>query len=437
MKAYITKSNSKSIVYKLDFDSIDLNEEVYHVDFKWFSKYEIKGLLAFKMLFKSPEQFFKKYKPKKTLDTKQYVFEGQAPAHHIDPNCERILSSFHNYKIPEEVKEKGEESVEEFRSWFKENSYLLEDKMDFFLDKLRWKFGLSERPEAIDYKNSGVDLIENLNLEELESRIETKIRESNKFYQSTSKNKVILDNFGQYSFLYKEKKDPYGNNTNYSKEEIWAVLEEFDVEYKTPLTLLLREYYRVKYNPELEFEGSLLEQLGFAPCRSCHFIEDLDTFDNASNSLIPDYQEFVPTSYSNSKEISNQATIILFENDYFSVATDYDRLNQLIEKQLLKYPGSCYRDVQPLINKEYQSSAFINAVTLCQQKRIGPHDLESLLMDLLEEGSCRVYNVKKRAYEKSVEIVEWESHLEEMIGAGGRTCLIDGEVLLSIEDWTC
>jgi hypothetical protein len=82
MKAYITNSNSKRIVYKLDLENIDVNEEIFHIEFKWFSKYEIKGLLAFKLLFQNPEEFFRKYKPRKAIDTKQYVFEGQASAHH-------------------------------------------------------------------------------------------------------------------------------------------------------------------------------------------------------------------------------------------------------------------------------------------------------------------------------------------------------------------
>lgn len=277
MKAYITNSNSKRIVYKLDLENIDINEEIFHIEFKWFSKYEVKGLLAFKLLYQNPEEFFKQYKRRNTIDTKKYVYEGQPPAHHLSPDCERIQSSFHNYKLPDEIKERGEDAIREFREWFKEHSYLMDDKMELFLDRLRYKFGLEKRPEVVDYTNSGVEIIENLNLEELESEIEKKIKKSNEYYNSSYKVKVILDNFGMQSFIYKDNKEPYRNRTNYNNEEIWSVLKEFDEEYKTPITFLLREYYRVKYNPELEFEGALLEQLGFEPCRQCYELNIIET----------------------------------------------------------------------------------------------------------------------------------------------------------------
>ena len=279
----LTNSNSKRIVYKLNLDNFDASEEIFHIKFKWFSKYEKKGLLAFKLLFQNPEEFFRKYKPRKAIDTRQYVFEGQASAHHKDPSCERILSSFHNYKLPEEIKEKGEEAIQEFRNWFKEHSHLMEDKMDLFLDKLKWKFGLEERPDVVDYKNSGVEIIENLNLEELESEIENKIEKTISWYNSSNKIRVMLDNFGVSSYIYKDKRKPYYNRTNYSNKEIWTVLREFEEEYKTPITFMLREYYKVKYNPELKFEGSLLEQLGFEPCRQCYDSKYIDEFERRDN----------------------------------------------------------------------------------------------------------------------------------------------------------
>jgi len=285
MKAYITNSNSKRIVFRLDLENIDVNEEIYHLEFKWFSKYEIKSILAFKLLFKNPEEFFIKYRKKKILDTKQYIYEGQSPAHHLTPDCERILSSFHNYKIPEEIKEKGEEKIKEFREWFKEHSYLMEDAMDLFLERMRLKFGLKEKPEIVNYNNSGVEVIDNLNLEELETEINNKIEKTNDFYKSSRKIKIILDNFGKSSFIYKNKKEPYNNETEYGNEEIWEVLREFENEYKNPITFFLREYYRVKYNPELEFEGTLLEQLGFEPCHQCYDWDYISEFENRKDII--------------------------------------------------------------------------------------------------------------------------------------------------------
>lgn len=269
MEAYITNSNAKSIVYNLDISSIDTSKEIFRIAFKWFSEYEIRGLLAFRLLFENPELFFQQYVKRKPIDNKQYIFEGKLPSYHSNPNCGRLLSKFHNYKIPEEIKILGDEKINEFRRWFVENMDSYEKDPNFFVERMRMRFNLEKRPEVVNYDNSGIETIENLNLEELDKAITSKINEAEFFYKSSEKNKIILDNFGKFAFIYKERKTPKNNNTNYSNEEIWDVLQKFEQEYKGPIIKLLREYYRVKYNPEIKFEGKLLEQLGFNLCSQC------------------------------------------------------------------------------------------------------------------------------------------------------------------------
>lgn len=269
MEAFITNSNAKSIVYNLDVNTIDVEGEIFRIEFKWFSIYEVKGLLAFKLLFEDPEKFFQQYKKRKAIDTKQYIFEGKLPSYHLKPNCERLLSRFHNYKIPDEIKAQGDGKIAEFRLWFAENMDSLEKDPAFFLERMRMRFNLSVRPEVVDYENSGVETVENLNLEELDKRISELIENANHFYISDLKNTTILNHFGKFAFIYRTRKSPNPNNSGYSDEEIWKVLQKFDNTYKTPIITLLREYYRIKYNPEIKFEGKLLEQLGFQPCNQC------------------------------------------------------------------------------------------------------------------------------------------------------------------------
>jgi hypothetical protein len=305
MKAYVTNSNAKSIIYKLDVDSIDTNQAIYKIDFRWFSNYEVKSLLAFKLLFQNPEEFFKKYKRKKAIDKKEFVFEGHLPSHHNTPDCERLLANFFNYKIPDEIKSKGDNAITEFREWFKEHMYLMEDRMDFFLNRMKWKFDLKERPKVVDYKNSGAEQIESMDLETLEKRIELLIKNANNFYTSNHKHKVVLDNFGRNSFIWREKKSPFNNNTNYTNEQIWEVLKEFEETYKTPIANLLREYYRVKFNPELEFEGCLLEQLGFQPCRKCYGHDYISLFDDSINRGDLDNSSTGYSAYSDYNDYSN------------------------------------------------------------------------------------------------------------------------------------
>ena len=72
METYITKFNSKRIIQDLDLKNFDVSGEIFRIEFKWFNNYEIKELLAFKMLFANPEEFFKLY-IKRPKDSKKYI----------------------------------------------------------------------------------------------------------------------------------------------------------------------------------------------------------------------------------------------------------------------------------------------------------------------------------------------------------------------------
>lgn len=279
MQTFITKHNSSKLVFEMDKVDVDINQEIFRIDFIWFGDYEIKEILAFKQLYKDPDNFFKYYKKRKPVDTKTYVYEGKYPAYHKESDCPRLTSSFTNVRIPEEIKKRGDEEIQKFRNWYKENSYLLEnDKIDIFLERMRLRFNLERVPEQVDYDNSGVESHESLELDELDLRIERLISNANDFYLRSYKNTTILDNFGKISFIYKGKKPPYNNNTQYSNEEIWEVLKDFEENYKANIKHLLKEYYRIKYNPELEFDGTILDQLGFQKCGYCFGRVDVDSF---------------------------------------------------------------------------------------------------------------------------------------------------------------
>ena len=46
--------------------------------------------------------------------------------------------------------------------------------------------------------------------------------------------------------------------------------------FKKPIKTLLEQYYRVKYNPDLSFEGQLLDRLNFRACSVCDGTADID-----------------------------------------------------------------------------------------------------------------------------------------------------------------
>ena len=149
---YITSSNAKSIIHKIDLDDIEIDKRIYKIDIKWFSPYEVKSLLAFKLLYEDPIMFFQKYTKRQNIDTKEFVYEGISPAYHYSISCNRMLSDYLNYRLPKEIKERGDKVIEEFRRWFKEHKDVLEDNPDQFLDKMQEKYNFKEKPKIKDLK---------------------------------------------------------------------------------------------------------------------------------------------------------------------------------------------------------------------------------------------------------------------------------------------
>lgn len=288
--AYLTKSNSLKIIARIDFKQIgNLQGEVYKKPIYFFSDYEKNNLLGLKELLKDPETFIQEfYVPIENTDNLRYVYEGGKPAYHAKPDCDRLNSNYRNFEIPEEIREKGKDEVLKFRSWFKENQYLLE-KPDVFVARLQMAFGVTMNPKAIDYENSGVEVKENLNLEELEKRINKYISDAGQYFNNADQEKKdIIRRFQKYTFLAYSNKDIQNNNTRFSDEALKKFLKQYDVHFKRPIKDLLIEYYRVLHNPDLKFEGNLLEQLGFRPCGSCHNENSNNTTTENNNEIEDD-----------------------------------------------------------------------------------------------------------------------------------------------------
>ncbi len=269
--AFLTKSNSLRIIASIDFKKIgNLNGHVYKKPIYFFSQYEKNNLLGLKELLSDPENFIREfYVPIENIDSFKYVFEGGKPAYHHNHNCSRLNSNFKNFEIPEAIRERGKDEVFKFRKWFKENQYLL-DKPDVFVARVFSAFKIQVNPKAIDYDNSGVEIIENLNLEELENRIDNYISKAGQYFNSSNNEKKnVIRRFQKYTFLAYSENTIHNNDTRFSDSAIKKFLKQYDIHFKRPIKELLIEYYRVLHNPNLKFEGSLLEQLGFKPCNSC------------------------------------------------------------------------------------------------------------------------------------------------------------------------
>lgn len=267
--AYITKANSKKILRKLNLKNANLNGLIYERPIYFFSKLEEQSLLAYQMLVKDPKKFITEVYQKVPIneDTMTYVFEGEIPCYHNVPYCERLHANYCNYRIPKEIIEKGE--ALRFRNWFKANLYLLEGDRDVLEMRISIAFGIKVHLEDIVCKNSGYVAIENQPLDKLVEMINRKLEEASKFYYANEKNTCILKRFSKLTYLAHKWFPIQNNDTGYSDKEVKELLAQYEQEFKKPICELLQNYYRVRYNPELEMEGSLLEQLGFKACQYC------------------------------------------------------------------------------------------------------------------------------------------------------------------------
>ena len=92
---------------------------------------------------------------------------------------------------------------------------------------------------------------------ELEFQIEELLTEADLFRNSNQNTFRIIREKGYGAHTALEAKDPS------------SPLYTWHNTYKVPIKDLLMHYFRVKFNPNLGFDGHLLDQLGFKPCSNC------------------------------------------------------------------------------------------------------------------------------------------------------------------------
>jgi hypothetical protein len=277
---YITKGNVSKIISSIEKkdlpkDFVYKKGNIYKRTISFFSPAEQDKLLLRKEFCRKPSSFIEVYqKILKKKDTFTYIYEGGSPAYHLTNDCPRLTSKFDSYEIPFEIQDEGEDSVIRFRKFFGQNKELLESNATAFYVKMSAAFGIQTQLKPVGYKNSGAEFIELEDLSELERKIESLLLDFQNLYQASSVEKRYMINlFKTKTFL---AYPPYNkniilnNDTMFSDDEIREFLKFFSESYKIPLTRHLKNFYRVFFNPELEFEGDLLEVLGFKKCSHCY-----------------------------------------------------------------------------------------------------------------------------------------------------------------------
>lgn len=283
--AYITLANQRAIIRKLDLNDINIVGKIYKVKIDFFNRFEEKSLLAMQEFIKNPERFIESYyqQAQKPEDSFQFINEEYNPAYHSDKLCSRLNANYENLKVPDEIIEKGNNYVVKFRTWYESNKHLPDE---IFEMRCQLAFKLSFRYEKVEIKNSGNVEFENRSLIDVENEIDNLLDEESQFYIQNERTKVILDKF-RTLFPNTFENGKFKNNTNFSINEIKSIVGEYHDKFKKPINSLLIEWYKMKFNPDLDFENKLLDQLGFHKCKNCYNENYLSPSESTYNDDLP------------------------------------------------------------------------------------------------------------------------------------------------------
>lgn len=261
---YITKSNARSILFEINLAKAGNipTDELYPGDLSVLSDNERRWLAAARMFYEDFELFVKHaYKRKaEPVDTHKFVYEGRMPSYHANRRCENLLSDYLNFEIPVEIQGRGQEEVKRFRGWFRVNEHLLQSNTQRFVTRMELEFHLKNppTPSSLEAPNSGIEAVENPSLDRIRADIDRLLEKAGQLQSSGDQKSQIIRRLGNRA------------HERFEDEETNQLLRDWRA-LKQDIKKALVEYFKVRFNPELKFDGLLLEQLGFRQCRSCHF----------------------------------------------------------------------------------------------------------------------------------------------------------------------
>jgi hypothetical protein len=281
-KVYITISRLKNILSEIPMQSLSsLTGTLYKRNIFIFSDRERLRLMAVKSFFEDSEAFIGRYwKPATWGQNPHYVFPDEQPVYHLHKNCDRLYSDYNNIEIPAHIRNRGKEAIDSFRKWATANKAIFLDHPERFKLMICTEFDIPlTELNLVFFENSGAAGVVNENLNAISIQIDRILREAGKFYYASPKNTAILGQYQKYASLGYYNTPLHSNRTGYSEDEVKKFLREYNEQYKKPLKKLLTSYFCVHYNPELSFNGFLLEELGLRCCQACGQTNYLTTKD--------------------------------------------------------------------------------------------------------------------------------------------------------------
>lgn len=255
-QVYLTNS-SMGILKNLYFKSIQevdehIRKSVYKEDLAWIlSTTELKSLYA-ELLVASGIEKFRISGAKAQRGDSIHLFRSNGPLkYHFDNSCGYLKSDYLNFTIPPEIAHKGPEEIEKFRIFAEANKHLLQGDQERFLTILEARFLLKNRPQRIEYTNSGQSEFSLLTLEAMELALQAHLHQAKAFHAA----------------------HPEVRRLTYAPRRVTDTIQaggldwEWHNTYKRVLKSMLSQYYRKSYDRSQQ--ESFLKSLGFEACKAC------------------------------------------------------------------------------------------------------------------------------------------------------------------------
>lgn len=260
-RAYVTRNNYKLIcrAYKDYFAVVDqkAKNKVYKDDLSWIlSTDEFRSLYVEFLAATSSDDSEKYRKVVKRNDGRHLFVSKGAPKYHLDAHCRYLLASYENFSIPPEIEARGEEEKRAFREFAEKNKKTLYENQERFLTMLEAKFLLRNRPQKVEFDNSGVAEFSRLSVEGMVSAIDEHLKEMREFIEA-------------HPHVERLK---YARNSSFVESAKALNISDQDIElhrHKRMLKSMLSQHIAKNANSELSFGVAVLESMGFEKCSAC------------------------------------------------------------------------------------------------------------------------------------------------------------------------
>ena len=280
---FITQSTFNTIVDNLDIDKIPkelLGATIFDkakIDYLYSN--QLRTILGYKYLSENPDRLSIYRKNTNEQPPKNYfLVRTSNPKFHLFPDCESITHRFENMIIPKDIREKGDDIIDEFRDYLfnefgKFSSKRYNELKEIIVATINTKFNVNISANEIailDEENTGFKKARDFSLEELEANV---LKFSEEYIKLCVTYPDIFPKFTLKAFISLKPDDikfiPMAYYKTNRKDEFCKILKDFYDNVQMPTFEFLKQYYMVYFNPELKFKGRLLEQLGLKQCLKC------------------------------------------------------------------------------------------------------------------------------------------------------------------------